>query len=64
MYKRQVLEACNYLVGALPGVVIALALVSVTVRVALPLYQTVVTVLLAYAMMFLPRALVLSLIHI
>ena len=55
---QRVLEACNYLVGALPGVVIALALVSVTVRVALPLYQTVVTVLLAYAMMFLPRALV------
>ena len=27
-------------------------------RVALPLYQTVVTVLLAYALMFLPRALV------
>lgn len=57
-WLQRVLEACNYLVGALPGVVIALALVSVTVRVALPLYQTVVTVLLAYAMMFLPRALV------
>ena len=44
--------------GALPGVVIALALVTVTVRVALPLYQTVVTVLAAYVLMFLPRALV------
>lgn len=55
---QRLLEACNYLVGALPGVVIALALVTVTVRVALPLYQTVVTVLAAYVLMFLPRALV------
>jgi len=51
-------EAANYLAGALPGIVVALALVTVTVRVALPLYQTVFTVLLAYALMFLPRALV------
>ena len=34
------LEACNYIVGSLPGVVVALALVTITVRVALPLYQT------------------------
>jgi iron(III) transport system permease protein len=37
---------------------VALALVTITVRVALPLYQTVFTVLLAYSLMFLPRALV------
>ena len=55
---QRVLEACNYLVGSLPGVVVALALVTVTVRVALPIYQTVVTVLLAYLLMFLPRALI------
>ncbi len=55
---QRVVEACNYLVGSLPGVVVALALVTVTVRVALPLYQTVATVLLAYMLMFLPRALV------
>ena len=55
---QRLLEACNYLVGSLPGVVIALALVTVTVRVALPLYQTVVTVLAAYVLMFLPRALI------
>jgi iron(III) transport system permease protein len=42
----------------LPGVVVALALVTVTVRVALPLYQTVATVVVAYVLMFLPRALV------
>jgi iron(III) transport system permease protein len=52
----RVVEGSNYLVGALPGVVIALALVTVTVRVALPLYQTLVTILVAYAIMFLPRA--------
>lgn len=54
----RLLEGCNYIVGSLPGVVIALALVTVTVRVAMPLYQTVVTILAAYALMFLPRALV------
>jgi iron(III) transport system permease protein len=52
------LEACNYISSALPGIVIALALVSITVRVALPLYQTVFTVMVAYALMFLPRALI------
>jgi len=52
------LEGCHAYLGALPGVVIALALVTITVRVALPLYQTVATVLIAYGLMFLPRALV------
>jgi len=55
---QRLLEACNYLVGSLPGVVVALALVTVTVRVAMPIYQTAVTVLLAYLLMFLPRALI------
>ena len=55
---QRLLEGCNYLAGSLPGVVVALALVTVTVRVALPVYQTAVTVLLAYVLMFLPRALV------
>jgi len=55
---QRLLELCNYVVGSLPGVVVALALVTVTVNVALPLYQTVVTVLLAYSLLFLPRALV------
>ena len=55
---QRTLESCQYLVGSLPGVVIALALVTITVRIALPLYQTVLTVLLAYLLMFLPRALI------
>src|SRR4051812_48150437 len=55
---QRVLEACHYYVGSLPGVVVALALVTVTVRIMLPLYQTAFTVLLAYVLLFLPRALV------
>lgn len=55
---QRALEACHYYVGALPGVIVALALVTITVRVALPLYQTMATLLLAYLLMFLPRALV------
>jgi iron(III) transport system permease protein len=39
-------------------VIIALALVTITVRVALPLYQTLAVLLFAYVLMFLPRALV------
>jgi len=52
------LEGCYYLASSMPGVVVALALVTITVRVMLPLYQTVATIVLAYVVMFLPRALV------
>lgn len=55
---QRVLEACHYYVGSLPGVVVALALVTITVRVALPLYQTFATLLVAYVLLFLPRAMV------
>jgi iron(III) transport system permease protein len=51
---QRALEGCNYLAGALPGVVIALALVTITV--GLPIYQSVVTVVLAYVLLYLPRA--------
>jgi iron(III) transport system permease protein len=54
---QRLLEACHYYVGSVPGVVIALALVTITVRIALPLYQTMATLILAYVMLFLPRAL-------
>ncbi len=55
---QRLFEWAHYYVGALPGVVIALALVSITVRTMQPLYQTAATLLLAYVLMFLPRALV------
>lgn len=54
----RVLESCNYVTSSLPGIVVALALVTVTVKYARPIYQTSITVLLAYLLMFLPRALV------
>lgn len=55
---QRFIEASHSYLGALPGVIIALALVTITVRVAMPLYQTLATLLLAYMLMFLPRALV------
>jgi iron(III) transport system permease protein len=55
---QRMLEGLNYTVGALPGVVVALALVTITVTVMLPLYQTLATILIAYALMFLPRAII------
>jgi iron(III) transport system permease protein len=54
----RVIESGNYLASALPAVVVALAMVTITVRVAHPLYQTAATILVAYVIMFLPRALV------
>ena len=54
----RMLEAAHLYVGALPGIIVALALVTITVRVAMPLYQTAATLIFAYALMFLPRALV------
>ena len=55
---QRVVEGATYVVGSLPGVVVALALVALTVQFALPLYQTIATVLVAYVLIFLPRALV------
>ncbi|HCS43136.1 MAG TPA: iron ABC transporter permease, partial [Pseudomonas sp.] len=49
---------CNYITSSLPGIVVALALVTITIHFARPIYQTTITVLLAYLLMFLPRALV------
>jgi iron(III) transport system permease protein len=51
------LEAGHYYVGALPGVVVALALVTVTVHALRPLYETAATLLAAYVLLFLPLAL-------
>ncbi|MGU3345989.1 ABC transporter permease [Pseudomonas monsensis] len=55
---QRLLEGCNYITSSLPGIVVALALVTVTIHFARPIYQTSITVLLAYLLMFLPRALV------
>lgn len=52
------LERSTYFGNAVPGIVVALALVTVAIRFAQPVYQTVVLLMLAYAIMFLPRAMV------
>ena len=54
----RVLESLNYLTSSLPGIVTALALVTVTIRLLQPVYQTAALVILAYLLMFLPRAIV------
>jgi iron(III) transport system permease protein len=52
------LEQCAYLTSSLPGVVVALALVTLTVRWTDSLYQTTAVVAACYLMLFLPRSLV------
>ena len=52
------LERSTYLGSAVPGIVVALALVTVSIRATPWLYQTVPVLLAAYAILFLPRALV------
>jgi len=53
-----VFERCTYIANALPGIVVALALVTVSIRSFQPLYQTYALLILAYAIMFLPLAMV------
>jgi iron(III) transport system permease protein len=52
------LERTAYLAQSIPGIVIALALVSLTVHSLHPLYQSTPLLLAAYAVLFLPLALV------
>ena len=52
------LERVTFVASALPGVVVALALVTAAVQWARPVYQTVALVVLAYVILFLPRAVV------
>lgn len=54
----RMVEGANFVTSSMPGIVTALALVTVAIRFAPPLYQTAALVLCAYVLMFLPRALV------
>lgn len=54
----RVVEGANYVTSSLPGIVTALALVTVTIHVAPPLYQSVPLIVFAYVLLFMPRALV------
>jgi iron(III) transport system permease protein len=51
-------EGANYVTSSLPGIVTALALVTVTIHLARPLYQSVALIVFAYVLLFMPRALV------
>lgn len=51
-------EGANYVTSSLPGIVTALALVTVTIRIAPPLYQSLALIVFAYVLLFMPRALV------
>jgi iron(III) transport system permease protein len=53
-----VLERSTYLGSSVPGIVIALALVTISIRATPWLYQTVPVLLAAYVILFLPRAIV------
>jgi iron(III) transport system permease protein len=52
------LERTTYLGNAVPAIVVALAFVTVGIRLLPALYQTVPVLLAAYAVLFLPRAIV------
>ncbi len=52
------LERATYFGNALPGIVVALSLVTVSIHFARPLYQTTTLLIVAYVILFLPRAMV------
>src|SRR6185312_3431263 len=54
----KVLEAVNYISSSMPGIVVALALVTITVHNLPAIYQTSIVLVAAYALLFMPRALV------
>ena len=51
-------EGANYVTSSLPGIVTALALVTVAIHAVRPLYQSVPLIVFAYVLLFMPRALV------
>ncbi|MER1939351.1 iron ABC transporter permease [Castellaniella sp. FW104-16D08] len=55
-YLAQIAERLPYIVHGLPGVVVALALVFLSIRLVPSLYQSMTVLLIAYAILFLPLA--------
>ncbi|GAA4881094.1 ABC transporter permease [Serinicoccus chungangensis] len=51
-------ERLTFLASSLPGVVVALALVTLSISLVPGIYQTALLLLVAYAILFLPRAMV------
>lgn len=54
----RMVEGANFVTSSLPGIVTALALITVAVHAARPLYQSVALILFGYVLLFMPRALV------
>lgn len=54
----RLLEAVNYISSSMPGIVVALALVTITIHNVPAIYQTSFVLVAAYALLFMPRALV------
>jgi iron(III) transport system permease protein len=57
-FLARAVEGANYVTSSLPGIVTALALVTVTIRVVPALYQSLALIVFAYALLYMPRALV------
>ena len=57
-WRVTLLERAAYLAQGMPAIVVALALVSLTVHALRPLYQSATLLVFAYAILFLPLALV------
>ncbi|EAQ00463.1 Binding-protein-dependent transport systems inner membrane component [Janibacter sp. HTCC2649] len=52
------LELSNYVTSSMPGIVVGLAFVTISIRVVPDLYQSAAVLITAYSLLFLPRALV------
>ena len=52
------LELSNYVTSSMPGIVVGLAFVTVSIRLLPSMYQTSALLIAAYVLLFLPRALV------
>lgn len=54
----KLLELSNYVTSSMPGIVVGLAFVTVSIRLVPGIYQSAYVLLAAYVLLFLPRALV------
>jgi iron(III) transport system permease protein len=57
-FLARFVEGSNFVTSSIPGIVTALALITVAIRLVPPVYQTVNLVLFAYVLLFMPRAMV------
>ena len=54
----KMLELSNYVTSSMPGIVVGLAFVTVSIRAIPGVYQTAGVLIAAYVLLFVPRALV------